>query len=99
MARLDIRRLRGRGRQIVVELQSDYARDLPTIVVAPIIPVDDLSPYPGINPRVRVDGIACAVRLDHIVGVAATRLGDRLGSLLDREFEIDAAINRLLFFV
>lgn len=100
MARLDVRRLKARARvRFVLELQSDYMRDLPTVVVAPLIPVDELNPYPGINPVVDVDGRSFAIRLEQIAGVQETNLGGLVSNLSEREFEIATAMNRLLFYV
>lgn len=100
MARLDIRRVQRHGRiRLVVELQSNYARDLPTVVVAPLIPIDDARALPYVNPIVEHRGQQFAVRLEQMLGIPVGELGQTMGSLSDREYEIATAINRLLFYV
>lgn len=100
MARLDVRRLKVRARvRLVLELQSNYMRHLPTVVVAPLISTDELKPYLGINPLIDLNGRAFAVRLEQMAGVQESNLGDAICGLSDREFEIATAINRLLFYV
>jgi hypothetical protein len=100
MARFDIRRLRVKARaRFVVEIQSDYMRDIPTVLVAPVVSVKDLSPYALINPIVDVDGQKMALRLEQLAGVPAAALGQVVGSAADAEDSINVAINRLIFYV
>lgn len=100
MARFDIRRLKARVRvRFVVELQSDYMRDLPTVIVAPLVPIDELKPYPGINPAVDIEGRTFAIRLEQMAGVQTANLGEVVGNLSGRDYEIATAMNRLLFYV
>jgi len=101
MARLDVRRLRGPKTRVslVLELQSDYMRDLPTVLVAPLIRVKQLRPYDGINPLLTVGGLEYAVRLEQMAGVPAAALGERVVSAGHLETSVSTAINRLLFYV
>jgi hypothetical protein len=100
MARFDIRRLRSKARvRLVVEIQSDYMRDIPTVLVAPVVPVKELPPYALINPIVEVGGQKMALRLEQLAGVPAAVLGEIVGSAADAEDSISVAINRLIFYV
>jgi hypothetical protein len=100
MARFDIRRLKTKGRiNLVVEIQSDYMRDLPTVVVAPIVRVRDLKAYDLINPVIEVGGESMAIRMEQMAGVPATLLGDKIGSASGVEAKISVALQRLLFYV
>ncbi len=101
MARLDVRRLRGPKTRInlVLELQSDYMRDLPTVLVAPLIGIKQLKPYEGINPILKIGEIEYAARLEQMAGVPATALGERVTSAGHIEANISIALNRLLFYV
>ena len=101
MARLDVRRLRGPKTRVnlVLELQSDYMRDLPTVLVAPLISVKHLRPYEGINPILKIGDAEYAVRLEQMAGVPAATLGERVSSAVHAEAGISTALNRLLFYV
>jgi hypothetical protein len=100
MAQLDIRRLKAKGRvSLVAEIQSDYMRDLPTVLVAPLVKAAQLAPYDLINPIVEIGGERMAIRLEQMAGIQADDLGSVVMSIVDREDEISVALNRLLFYV
>ena len=101
MARFDVRRLRGARNRValVVEIQSDYMREIPTVLVAPLVNVKHLEPYDVINPIVDVGGERMAIRLEQLAGAPATALGDFVASVLHAEDKISIALNRLLFYV
>lgn len=100
MAQFDIRRLKTRNRAgLVVEIQSDYMRDIPTILVAPVVAVKDLKPYELINPIVEVRGEEMALRLEQMAGVPAAGLGALVASAADAEDRIAVALNKLLLYV
>ena len=101
MARLDVRRMRGSKTRIslVVEIQSDYMRDIPTVLVAPLVPPRQLAPYGAINPIVRVGEDDYAIRLEQMAGVSAANLGERVTSLAGIEDEISVALHKLMFYV
>jgi toxin CcdB len=100
MARLDVRRLKSKGRvTLVVEIQSDYMRGLPTVVVAPLIKTRELKPYDLINPVIEVAGQSMAIRLEQMAGVPAANLGDTVASAQHAETEVSVALQRLLFYV
>jgi hypothetical protein len=100
MARLDVRRLRSKGRiSLILEIQSDYTRELPTVIVAPLIPVSELKPYSQINPVTEIGGKRLAIRLEQMAGVPERLLGDRVTSKAALEDEISLALHRLLFYV
>jgi toxin CcdB len=101
MARLDIRKLKGSKARVslVVELQSDYMRDIPTILVAPVVSTKRRPPYEVINPVIEVAGELMAIRLEEMAGVPVALLGDVAGSASHAENSIAVAINRLLFYV
>ena len=101
MARFDVRRMRGPKTRasLVVEMQSDYMRGIPTVLVAPLVSVKQLAPYNVINPIVEIGGEKLALRLEQMAGVSAAMLGERVASVLDAEDRISAALNRLLLYV
>lgn len=101
MARLDIRKLKSAKTHVtlIVELQSNYMRDIPTILVAPLVSTKRRKPYDVINPVIEIDGEQMAIRLEEMVGIPATSVGDKVGSASDAEDSIGIAINRLLFYV
>lgn len=101
MARLDIRKLRGsKGpTRLVVELQSDYMREIPTVIVAPLVGTKRRPPYAGINPVIEVAGEQMSIRLEEMVGVPTALLGDVAGSVAGAEHDVSVALNRLLFYL
>lgn len=100
MARLDVRRLKAKGRvTLVVEIQSDYMRELPTVVVAPLIKIKELKAYDLINPVIEIRGQAMAIRLEQMAGVPVGNLGDTVASARHAETAVSAALQRLLYYV
>lgn len=99
MARLDVRRMRGPKTRVnlVLELQSDYMRDLPTVLVAPLIGVKRLKPYDSIDPLLKIGEVEYAVRLEQTAGMPAAALGECVGSAAHLEASVSIAINRMLF--
>lgn len=82
---------------LVLELQADDATELPTVLVAPLVYPDELAPIPGFTPLIEVDGEKLALRVDHMAGIPRERLGAKVGNLLDQEYRITRAVERLLF--
>ena len=100
MARLDVCRLKLKGRvRYVLELQSDHMREIPTVLVAPIVSTKHLKSYSVINPVLEIDGEHMAARLEQMAGVPASSLGEVVLSLAGREGEISLALNKLIFYV
>jgi len=101
MARLDVRKLKTtRGpTRLVVELQSNYMRDIPTVIVAPLISAKRRQPYKIINPVIASAGEQMTIRLEEMVGVPTALLGELVGSASSAEYEISVALNRLLFYL
>lgn len=98
MARLDIRKLKSKGRvQLVVEIQSDMVDDLPTAIVAPLIEPGELAPYKDINPIFKIRNKTMALRVEQLVGIPRKLLGDKVGSLIEEEYQVSRALDRLLF--
>ena len=100
MARFDVRQLKTRNRaNLVIEIQSDYMREIPTVLVAPVVPVKELKPYDLINPIIEIRGEKMALRLEQMAGVPAAGLGTLVASAVDAEDKIAVALNKLLFYV
>jgi hypothetical protein len=74
-------------------------RDLPTMLVAPIIAVNELKPYSLINPVIELDGKQMAVRLEQMAGIPVASLGDTVMSLAGLEDQLAVALHRLIFYV
>lgn len=101
MARFDVRKLRGpRNRvSLVAEIQSDYMRDIPTVLVAPLVSLKQRKPYDLINPLIEIGGQQMAIRLEELAGVPAALLGERVASVAEAEDRISTALHRLMFYV
>ena len=81
---------------MVVELQAELLSDLDTVIVVPLVPVRRLPPIAEINPLVEFEGQSVAVRLEQLVSIPRSRLGNVAGSLLKDEYQIMRALDRLL---
>ncbi len=101
MARLDVRRMRGpKGRvSLVVEIQSNFMRDIPTVLVAPMLTPQQLAPYADINPIVRIGEDDYAIRLEQMAGVSSASLGEKVATLSEAEYRISEAISKLLHYL
>lgn len=98
MARLDVRRVKGfAGVALVLELQAELQAEIHTAVVAPLISPMRLPPILEVNPLVDINGETLAVRLEQMISFPKSRLGAKAGNLLDQEYRIGRAVERLLF--
>lgn len=97
MARLDVRRLtQVRGVALALEMQAELLTDIDTVVVAPIMPVSRLPPIAEVNPVIEIDGQKLAVRLEQLISIPRIRLGDTVTNLVEHEYRIMRALDRLL---
>jgi toxin CcdB len=97
MARLDVRRLtQVRGVALVVEMQAELLADIKTAIVAPLVPVRQLPPIAEVNPVITFDGQKMALRLEQLISIPRSRLGNKVGSMLGEEYQIMRALDRLL---
>jgi hypothetical protein len=74
-------------------------RDIPTVLVAPLVGIEQRKPYDLINPLVEIGGQQMAIRLEELAGIPAALLGDRVASVADADDRISTALHRLMFYV
>lgn len=95
MAQFDAVRLR--GSDLVVILQSDVVDYLPTRLVAPLLPIDQVpSIVPRVNPRIVIDGDEF-VLVTHLAATVPVHQLQRVeASLAAHEYAIRGAIDMLI---
>lgn len=97
MKQYDVRAVEDEGGvAAVVILQSDHYADLPSVLVAPLIPAPSPQLYTGINPVFDVEGRSLGLKVEQTTAISRGRLGARLGSLEHRHTEILTAMDRLI---
>jgi toxin CcdB len=79
----------------VVVLQSQYAGDLPTLVVAPVYRAEVAERLTKLSVDVRFDGQDLVILLPELVAIKAAMLRSRSADFLSYEDNIRAALNRL----
>lgn len=97
MARLDVRRLKQvRGLSLALEMQAELLTDIDTVIIAPLMPVRRLPPIEEINPVFEIGGEKLALRLEQLISIPRSRLGDTVTNLVEHEYRIMRALDRLL---
>lgn len=79
----------------IVVLQSHYAGDLPTVVVAPLYLPESALPLSELSAKVEVHGQALLAFVPELVGVSTALLNRRIASLAAHEDAIRRALDRL----
>jgi toxin CcdB len=79
----------------VVALQSEYAGDLETVVVAPLLLANDLPSLTQMMVKVDLDGITLIASMPELAAINRRSLRSRIGNLLAYEDDIRRALDRL----
>lgn len=95
MAQFDVYSIEGQG--LVVDCQSDLLSDLRSRVVAPLREPDEPSVSKSrLNPLVKMHRTEYRVAIQFLRAVDDRRLGEKVGSLLDYEYNLKAAIDMVV---
>lgn len=95
MARFRVHRLKS-GDQLVVDLQSDFLEDLPSRVVAPLQPVDEVSwMISRLTPRFDVGGRMYVMATQRLSALPTSEIGPSIADLSRCADEITAATDFL----
>ncbi|WP_297509699.1 CcdB family protein [uncultured Caulobacter sp.] len=79
----------------VVVLQSHFAGDLPTIVVAPVYRRDVFEAFAKLSVEIAIEGESLIVCVPELVAVSAALLNQRCGDLRGHEDALRRALDRL----
>jgi len=95
VAQFDIHSIAGHG--LVVDCQSDLLSDLRSRIVAPLREPDEPSVSKSrLNPLVTVHQTDYRVAVQFLRAVDSRLLGEKIGSLLDYEYDVKAAIDMVV---
>lgn len=98
MAQFDIHRnSAGPYPRFLMVLSHDVLGTLPTVVVAPLVPLEELGnrPMSRLLPVFEIDGVRHALLSVELAGVPRTVLGDPVMSAADRRYDILGALDFL----
>lgn len=89
--------VRLRGGDLVVVLQSDLVDYLPTRLVAPLLPIEQVpSIIPRLNPKIAIGGAEFILAI-HLAATVPTRQLGRVEAMLsEHDYAIKAAIDMLI---
>jgi toxin CcdB len=95
MARFDVFRART-SPLLLVDLQCGMLDVLPTRVVAPLLPIDDMPWAIGrLNPRFEIEGDIYVLATQRLAAIHSNEIGAFIASLSHRSDEITAATDFL----
>jgi toxin CcdB len=95
LAKFDIWRLK--SGTLVVECQADVLATLPTRLVVPLLPEQDVPRgLPRLHPCFTVKGIRRVMATHQAVSIPVQNLTDHLGTLIDHQYEIGNALDMLV---
>ena len=94
MRQFDVCRLR--DGPLVVVMQHDNLEELRSRLVAPVMFDTRLPPIPRVHVPVEIDGREGLVVMDQLTAVPKAALGRKIGSLIEYEYKLKNAIDRLL---
>ena len=94
MARFDVYSLKGKA-PLVVDVQADILGGLSSRIVIPLLPSAELGAeaIPRLKPAVKLNGVEYRLITTDMSALAASQLGDHLGSLDDQRLVIIDAID------
>ncbi len=99
MARFDVHRNPTDNPDVpyLIDIQSDLLSGLRTRVVVPLVPVERFAkPMTRLNPIFEIDGQRLVMATTDLAGVDSRALGEVVGTLKDRHYEIIGAVDFLL---
>ncbi|MBB95028.1 MAG: plasmid maintenance protein CcdB [Rhodobacteraceae bacterium] len=94
MAQFDVYRLG--GGTLVVDVQTDLIGIDASRVVAPLRPAGEYAAFPGLTPRVTMDGAVWIVRVQELAAVPGHELTERIGSLEEHRDALKRALDILI---
>ena len=94
MAQFDLYRLA--NGQLVVDLQTDLIGIDASRVVAPLRDAGRFAAFPGLTPRVEVEGADWIVRVQELAAVPGAELRRPVGSLSDHRDALKRALDILI---
>lgn len=95
MARFDVFRARNSA-LLLLDLQSGLLDLLPTRVVAPLLPISEMSWTIGrLNPRFEIDGEVYVLAIQRLAAIQSNELGPHFTNLSKHSDEITAATDFL----
>ncbi|MFZ3583945.1 CcdB family protein [Loktanella sp. DJP18] len=94
MAQFDLYRLP--GGQLVVDLQTDLIGIDASRIVAPLRDTGRYTAFPGLTPRVKVEGQTWIVRIQELAAVPGTELRNGIGSLIAHRDALKRALDILI---
>ena len=94
MAQFDVFRLK--SGQLVVDLQTDLIGIEATRIVAPLREAGRYAAFPGLTPRVEVEGAAWIVRVQELAAVPGSELLHKIASLEPERDALKRALDILI---
>ena len=85
------------GASLLCRVQTEFGRDIPTVLCAPVAPLADWGPAaPRLHIVFPLDGVPHVIVMTQLVAVSTTDLGPAIGDASDRRDEIVAAVDLLV---
>ncbi|KIC14332.1 CcdB family protein [Leisingera sp. ANG-Vp] len=94
MAQFDVFRMQ--SGILVVDLQTDLIGINASRIVAPLREEGAYSAFPGLTPRVRIDGDSWIVRIQELAAVPGAELRERVGSLHKERDQLKRGLDILI---
>jgi len=96
MAKFDVFRRRT-GTGYLLDCQADLLKQLNTRFVVPLLPAES-APRPAarLNPTFQLEGQSYVMMTQFAAAVLISELGEKVGSLIDRDVEISNALDILI---
>lgn len=94
MAQFDVFRLR--TGMLVVDLQTDLIGIEASRIVAPLREAGRYAAFPGLTPRVEIDGVAWIVRVQELAAIPGAELRDPVTSLAAQRDSLKRALDILI---
>ncbi len=96
MAKFDVFRRRT-GAGYLLDCQADLLKQLNTRFVVPLLPTEE-APRPAtrLNPSFELEGQSYLMMTQFAAAVLVAELGEKVGSLIDRDIEISNALDLLI---
>lgn len=94
MAQFDVFRLK--SGVLVVDLQTDLIGIEASRIVAPLREAGRYAAFPGLTPKVEIDGVAWIVRVPELAAVPGAELRDPVASLATERDALKRALDILI---
>jgi toxin CcdB len=95
MARFQVYRTR-RDNLLLLDLQADFLSVLKTRIVAPLLPVDEMTWALGqLNPRFEIDGQVYVMATQRMAAIATSEIGEPVADLSEHHDKVVSATDFL----